>query len=292
MRQVVLPFWISLAAPLAFAQLAPAPSPGERTLAVGDVAPRLEVENWLRGPPIPLCQSGRIHVVEFWTTSNAPSLANFRHLSSLQQSYRGGDVAVVGATSIDDLGNTELAVREFINRRGAELGYGIAWLPESRGAKDRGIQHNPWFKAAGIQNLPCAFLIARDGRIAFIGDPALLDAPLAAVVSGKFDFAGARAQQLNALKAPRLVGEFAGAITWADKPKLVAMAAEIVSGPGRDDPRSLSMLAAIISDSPWKIDPDLLQIALEAATRAVALTKSRAPATMDALSRVQFLRGD
>jgi thiol-disulfide isomerase/thioredoxin len=38
------------------------------TLKVGDKAPALVVEKWLKGRPVPRFERGRLYVVEFWAT--------------------------------------------------------------------------------------------------------------------------------------------------------------------------------------------------------------------------------
>jgi hypothetical protein len=51
-------------------------------------------------------------------------------------------------------------------------------------------------KAAGLSGIPAAFIVGKDGRIAWIGNPATgMDKALAEIVDDKFDVAASRAQR-------------------------------------------------------------------------------------------------
>lgn len=40
----------------------------EATLGIGDPAPELSIEKWVRGPQITRFESGSVYLVEFWAT--------------------------------------------------------------------------------------------------------------------------------------------------------------------------------------------------------------------------------
>lgn len=266
--------------------------PPDRPLGVGDAAPALEVEAWLHGEPARLFEPGTVYVIEFWATWCGPCLADIPHLSALSRAY-SGRVAVIGATGPDRWGNTLDAVRKFIAARGERLAYRIAWLPESTGPSgDVGIHRNPWFRQVGLESLPAAFIVDGRGRIAYIGDPLTLEAPLRRIVAGEWDLAAASRRWDDNRRAESLRQELEPLLASGDAAGARSLAFRIVRVESGDEPRVLGLVASSIAASPLKADRALLDIAFEAAARSVSLTRRRAPGMLDALARVQFLRGD
>jgi thiol-disulfide isomerase/thioredoxin len=290
---------VTLAAGFVLAARVSAPAlvlvPPDRPLGVGDVAPALEVRAWLNGEPLTLFAPGTIYVIEFWATSCGPCVANVPHLTELARAYPGR-VTVIGATSPDRSGNTLDAVGKFIAAKGAQLSYHVAWLPESTGpAGDAGIPFNPWFREAGmasLESLPTAFIVDGRGRIAYIGDPLTLEAPLKRVVTGDWDLAAARRRWDESRRAESLRQQLERLLFSGDVAPARGLAFRIVRVLSGDDPRILNLVASSITASPLKADRALLDIAFEAAARSVSLTRHKAPGMLDVLARIQFLRGD
>jgi thiol-disulfide isomerase/thioredoxin len=269
--------------------------PPDRPLGVGDVAPALEVNAWLRGGPVTLFAPGTVYVIEFWATWCGACVANIPHLTELTRAYPGR-VTVIGATSPDQSGNSLDAVGKFIAAKGARLSYHIAWLPESTGpASEAGIHRNTWFRQAGmasLESLPAAFIVDGRGRIAYIGDPLTLEAPLKRIVAGDWDLAVARRRWDESRRAESMRQQLEPLLLSGDVVPARALAFRIVRVHGGDEPRILSLVGSSIAASPLKADPALLDIAFEAAARSVSLTRRKAPAMLDGLARIQFLRGD
>jgi thiol-disulfide isomerase/thioredoxin len=269
--------------------------PPDGPLGVGDVAPALEVNAWLRGDPVSLFAPGSVYVIEFWASWCGPCVANVPHLAELARAY-AGRVTVIGATSPDRSGNTLEAVEKFIAAKGARLSYRIAWLPESTGpAGEAGIPFNPWFRKAGmasLESLPVAFIVDGRGRIAYIGDPLTLEAPLKRVVAGDWNLSAARRRWDESRRAELLRQQLEPLLLSGDVASARNLAFRIVRVLSGDDPRILSLVASSIAASPLKANRALLDIAFEAAARSVSLTRRKAPAMLDGLARVQFLRGD
>lgn len=69
------------------------------SLAVGDPAPPLRVEAFLKGEPIAAFEPGKVYVIEFWATWCAPCIEQMPHLSALQTLYADRGVTIVGTDS-------------------------------------------------------------------------------------------------------------------------------------------------------------------------------------------------
>jgi thiol-disulfide isomerase/thioredoxin len=266
--------------------------PPEPLLGVGSAAPPFEVEAWLHGEPVKLFAPGKVYVVEFWATWCGPCLANVPRLSEIARTYPGL-VEVVAATSPDRWGNSLDAVKKFIAEKGDRIAYHVAWLPGFAGlGGDVGIHRNPWFRQAGLESLPTAFVVDGRGRIAFIGDPLTLDEPLRLILAGDWDLAAASRRWEDGRRAEEKRLELEKLLASGDVAAARTLAFRLVRVENGEDPRLLSLVASAIAGSPVKSDRRLLEIAFEAAARSVALTRRKAPGMLDVMARVEFLRGD
>jgi len=64
-----------------------------------------------------------------------------------------------------------------VKQRGDDIGYRIAWDGDASMGK-------AWMFAAKQRSIPFAFIVNREGRIAWMGHPNDLDAPLARIMKG------------------------------------------------------------------------------------------------------------
>ena len=263
-------------------------------LVVGGPAPALAVETWVKGkakgPIRP--GDGRVYVVEFWATWCGPCIAGIPELSKIQDDFRSQGVTVVGCTSRDEWGNTLAAVRDFVRRRDETIRYSIAWLPVSRGSDGTtGVHLNPWYEAAGIRSLPTAFVVDRTGRLAYIGDPAGARDVVAALVNDSFDLESAARKYALVLRGRQDLDSLEVAFSAGQLDRARGMARGVVEGPCRDDARTMFLLAARIGkqENPGS---ELIDIAVQAAERAVELTARTSPGMLDVLAHALFHRGE
>jgi thiol-disulfide isomerase/thioredoxin len=149
---------------------------GGPALQVGDAAPVLKVSQWLQGNAVPEFAPGKVYVVEFWAAWSRPSVAVMPLLAELQGEYRDKGVTIIGH-STSDPASTREQVAALLEKRGAKLGYTFAHA-EERAASEA------WMKSAGKLGIPCAFVIDKTGRIAYIGHPMYLPLVLPKVVAG------------------------------------------------------------------------------------------------------------
>ncbi len=151
------------------------------TMNVGDRAPAFHVGKWYRGTPVQSLQKGKVYVVEFWATRCHPCVAGIPHLSGLAQRYKG-KVTFVAVSVLQwqdgSPNDTTDLVREFMKTsKGKAMHYNVAV-----DTKD-GFMVKSWLGAGGFDYIPNAFVVDKNGRIAWKGDPGVLDQVLAKIVS-------------------------------------------------------------------------------------------------------------
>jgi thiol-disulfide isomerase/thioredoxin len=284
-------------------------------LAVGKAAPPLHVAKWVKGDAVAAFQPDHVYVVEFWATWCGPCIASMPHLSEIQAKH-ADDVTVIGVTSADP-NNPLAAVEAMVADKGDGMGYTVAW--------DDGRKTNDAFmKAAGQRGIPCSFLIDQKGQVAYIGHPMFLDIPLADVLAGdwdpisskaKIEAAGKRLNGLSdAIAADSEEGNAEVAAFLKDYPmfagmvedmqfqvlmqsgktdKALVFAGKIVERAiAKKDAMGLNEVAWAIVDPAAELEQRDLDLAMKAATKAVAFSKEKDGAILDTLARVWFWKKD
>ncbi|HVS19651.1 MAG TPA: redoxin family protein [Planctomycetota bacterium] len=291
-----------------------------QTLGIGDPAPRLKVAAFLQGEPVEAFEKGKPYVVELWATWCGPCVKSIPHLDDLARKYAEQGLTVIGVNVLE---NDPPKVKAFLERMQADMSYTVArdlLAPDDEGGRS-GFMVKNWMQAADLRGIPAAFIIDRQGRVAWIGHPMELDEPLAQVVAGTWDieFELKKQEVTGRLQAALQKRDFAAALAIVDE--LIALdeshvadfaplrfdlmlrgkdldaayayARELRKGVFADDARSLGHLAWMIVDPQRK---DLarrdLDLAQELAERADGLAEGKEAALKDTLARVQFHRGD
>ncbi len=159
-------------------------------LGIGDVAPLLSIQEWVKGGPIDLKRDVRkkIHVVEFWAVWCPPCKMSVPLLTQLQQKY-AKDVVIVGVTEPDLRGNSPAAIRQFVKEQGSKMDYAVAI--------DSGKTIQAYLAAAGAIGIPHAFVVDKERRVVWQGSPLdpTLDDILSRVIAGTFDIKTAKIEQ-------------------------------------------------------------------------------------------------
>jgi thiol-disulfide isomerase/thioredoxin len=179
---------------LLFAALSLALQPlrAEPRLKVGDPAPLLKAAKWFKGGPVEKFDSNLVYVVEFWATWCAPCKKNIPHLTELAKKF-DGRARVIGF-SIWEVEKTDHVKRlakvgQFVEEMGDKMDYLVA-ADDNESSMARN-----WMEAAGEGGIPTAFIVGRDGRIAWIGYPwAGLDERLEQTVTGTLDTKAVQAE--------------------------------------------------------------------------------------------------
>jgi thiol-disulfide isomerase/thioredoxin len=157
------------------------------SLKVGDPAPKLEVGKWLKGDEVPNLDHGKIYVVEFWATWCGPCKQSIPHLTELHKKF-GDKATFIGVSSFET--NWD-GVAPFVAGEGDQMDYDVA-MDKLENPKDReGFMAKNWMEAAHQDGIPTAFVVDKDGKIAWIGHPMELEGPLTKIVDGTWDRAAA-----------------------------------------------------------------------------------------------------
>lgn len=154
---------------------------------VGHLPPPFRVGEWIQGPALREFKKGTVYVVDFWATWCGPCQAAIPHLTALAHRYPG-QLEVVGISisetrkGPDDLGYVD-TVRRFVRKMGSRMNYPVAVDTVDQ------EMHRTWFKPAGTAGIPTAYIIDREGRVAWvgIGDAAVVDRIAGEVLAGTFD---------------------------------------------------------------------------------------------------------
>ncbi len=196
---------------------------GATYLKIGDPAPAIASATWIKGTPVKAFEKGKLYAVEFWATWCAPCKESIPHLTELARTYKG-KVTVIGMdiweTQKAGSGDTLPKVKAFVKAQGPKMGYRVA----ADGSDGRIA--DAWMKAAGEGGIPCAFLVDREGRVAWIGHPSALESVLKEELAGTYDLAGARTRRETELEITRPIGEAMAAKKYAEAAKAIEAAME------------------------------------------------------------------
>ncbi|RVG48091.1 TlpA family protein disulfide reductase [Sinorhizobium meliloti] len=143
------------------------------------LAPALKVREWLRGEPLADFQPGKLYILEFCGTSCGHCVGAMPGLIELQESYKDSGVEVVAVAADERAASADEAR--------TKLDAWLAQFPKLNfpvGLDDTGAMDTLWMKPSFSVGIPQAFVIDRDGYIAFIGHPDKLHEVLPHVLDG------------------------------------------------------------------------------------------------------------
>ena len=186
-----------------------------RAADLGDPAAPLKIAEWVKGGPVDLAASkGRkIVVVEFWATWCGPCLTSIPHLTELQKKFKDRDVVFVGVTD-----EKPSVVKPFVAKQAEKMEYAVA-------IDDNGQTTKGYMEAYGINGIPHAFVVDKEGRVVWQGHPmAELEQTLDQLVAGKYDLGVARKRSETMGKLEEF---FAIAADDSQKEKADALAKEL-----------------------------------------------------------------
>jgi len=172
------------------------------TLKIGDSAPPIKVQTWVRGKPISQFEKGKVYVVDFWATWCGGCIASFPHISSIAEKYKG-KVNFFSIDSYEELGENKgkdpvPVVTEFLKTSdGQNLKLDVCVDGVAK------VMYNTWVNTLRRNGFPTTFVVDQEGMIAWV-DVNLdhLDWVLGQVVAKKWDRSKAAAvmQERDALE--------------------------------------------------------------------------------------------
>ena len=294
-------------------------------LKIGDAAPKLQVAQWVQGEPVKEFKTGTVYIVEFWATWCGPCRASIPHLNQWWQKFKDKGVVVIGQDAWEQ---DDSLVMPFVKKMGDQMTYRVA-LDDKSQDKD-GAMATTWMKAADQNGIPTAFIVNKQGRIAWIGHPMeLTEQLLNDIVVDHYDLDKAateyQQQQQNQQKLMDLSKKLTTSLKqkdWDGAEAAVAQIEKLLPANqrdglgavrfqillGRKDYAGAYKLAGALSDAhpdnaslqnelAWFIatQPGLekrdLVLAEKMAGRANQATEGKEPGVLDTLARVQFMAG-
>jgi thiol-disulfide isomerase/thioredoxin len=258
----------------------------------------------------------QVYVIDFWATWCTPCAERIPRLTELQKRH-AGKLTVIGLTSADDDTNTLPAVEAFVKAHDAAMDYAVAW-------DDKQKTQTAWLTAAGRDGIPCCFVVDGMGVLAWIGDPLFLDLVLEPVLKGPtrpealqalVTSVDKRLKRLNQMaktdpkkalvELTSVVNEVPSLADVAENDVFAALleaghlddawplGARVVRGASaRQDAVRLNEIAWAIVNPDAKLRARDLELALQAASKAVAITAAKDGNFLDTLARVWFWKGD
>ena len=175
----------------------PAMSPQKQviTLRIGDLAPKLNCGEWIQGAPVTEFSKDKAYLIEFWATWCGPCVAGIPHLNAVHLKYKDKGLVVVGQ-NIE--GKNQKPVKAFVTKMADRMTYPVAL--DHLDPSGVGAMNKTWLDAAGINSIPTAFLVGKDGRIVWIGHPNdLTDEIIEEVLAGTFNVPKAASSPVNHL---------------------------------------------------------------------------------------------
>jgi len=142
------------------------------TLNIGDPALKLQVSQWVQGEPVTDFKPGSAYFVEFWSGGSGPCLECVPFIDRIYGQYKDKGLKVV---AIDAWQTNVASVETMLKQWSGRMNYGIA-MDSFDGVQRWGMGRtaSSWMHQAGESNVPVAFLINKESKVAWIGHPTSL----------------------------------------------------------------------------------------------------------------------
>lgn len=262
-------------------------------LKLGDPAPPLQVDKWIKGGPVDLAavKGKNVVVVEFWATWCGPCKASIPHLTKLQRDHKADGLLVVSISSADE---NEEVVTKYVKSMGDRMDFVVAYENKKNARTDKA-----YLEPFKIDGIPAAFVIDKQGNLVWQGHPVFgLDAVVAATLKGdhtvdslkKIGDAAAQEIQERYRKMLELKDEYFAVVARANQLEASREKGEALFKAAADETQLLNEIAwTILTDD--EVETRDLEFALRVARKANDLSGGEEPAILDTYARALFDNG-
>lgn len=145
-------------------------------MMLGDPAPELRIQKWIKGEPVLEYRPGTTYLIEFWSTRCPHCRDSIPLLSDLQTDFASKDLVVISVS-----GESEETLTAFVNENDADMQYRVA-MDMDRKTRDG------FMKGFGAEGVPHAFVVDGKGRVVWEGHPLeKMAESVENVLDGKYD---------------------------------------------------------------------------------------------------------
>jgi thiol-disulfide isomerase/thioredoxin len=261
-------------------------------LQIGDNVPELKIGQWLKNGGFKPFENGKVYLIDLWAIWCVPCIVGMPHLSELQNKYRTEGLQVIGITSEDKYGNTLKNVKNFILKKDSLMNYNVAWVSPSTKDSEEGIWLHPWMQRSEFGNLPTSFLIDRNGKIVYMGDPSTIDKTLDDVIEGHYDVNRLREQHISGINAEKTLFKFNQAIKAKHFHTAINYGQQLLTNFIYVRPNTYLVMGWQIAHIEDKVDSQLLKIRHDAIIRGIKQTNFKSPAFFDVLAAIYAAKKD
>ncbi len=245
---------------------------------LGMDAPPLKIKDWVKGQAVDLkaTQGKQVTVVEFWATWCPPCRASIPHLSELQAKFKNKGVTIVGVSD-----ETTAKVKPFVGKMADEMDYVVA-------VDDARATSTAYMEAFGVNGIPHAFIVDKQGRIAWHGHPMNgLDKALEDIVAGRYDIESAK----RGLRAEKTMRDYFELVSDGNATAKTKELGETILKDASGNPGLMNQFAWILLTHPRLKNPDH-GLAARAAKAAYDASEGKDPSIIDTYARAQFVQGN
>ena len=288
-----------------------------KTLVLGDMAPPISVDYWVKGEELAEFEAGKVYVIEFWATWSPPCRKSIPQVSELAKKYP--QIRIVGVASAEQLPekdreDTRLAtVINFVKEKGEGMAYTVAYDGDE-------TMNATWKDPAGRSGIPVAFVVDEKGRVAWIGHPSEgMSEVLAKIAAGTYDVSKVKRvlelrrkanemlehghfeeslpvldemYQLDPSNSSALILKFNTLLMkLKDNTRASAFGRECVKGLLKDDAAGLEQIMRSIVMTPG-LDGRDFALAVQAGERLEALAAALSGRALEVLAKAHFGAGD
>lgn len=242
---------------------------------LGDPAPEIQIETWIKGKPVQI-EKGNIYVVEFWATWCAPCRTTIPHLTELQEKFENRGVVFIGITS-----EAVSTVKPFVEKMGQKMDYHVA-IDQDR-KTSRG-----YMEAFGVRGIPHAFVVDKEGKIAWHGHPMSdLENILTRLTSGSYNMQDRKKMEA----AENLMPVYFHLVSKTDEEDLAEEVGNRILKYAGDNPPFLDRMAWAIVSNP-ETRKEGLPFAEKAIEKAYQATEGENFSILDTYARIMESKGN